>query len=148
MPQEILDYLQENRVCVFAIEMMDGSPHAATVHFANTPEPVFVFETEKGYRKAEALEGREVSRATLVVGSNEGNMRTLQLDGQAQLLQDASLKDLYLTKFPEKKSKLDDPKVIMFSFSPTWWRFTDWTHPKGKTITTSDGKVVVIPRTK
>jgi len=146
MTQEILDYLKENRVCVFGIEMMDGSPHAATIHFANTDEPVFVFETEKGYRKAEALEGRGVSRATMVVGSNEGNMKTLQLDGEAQLLKDTSLTDIYLTKFPEKKNKLDNPKVLMFSFKPTWWRFTDWTRPEGKTITTSDGRIVVIPR--
>lgn len=137
MPQGILEYLKGQRVCVFAIEMMDGSPHAATVHFANTDEPVFVFETEKGYRKTEALFGREISRTSMVVGSNEGDMKTLQLDGVAQLA-DEKLKEIYLAKFPKKQGKLDDPKAVMFTFKPTWWRFTDWTAPGGKMITTSD----------
>jgi general stress protein 26 len=142
MSPEILAYLKGQQVCVFAIEMPDGSPHAATIHFANTDEPVFVFETEKGYRKTEALFGRDVSRATMVVGSNEGDMKTFQMDGTAQLLKDDAKKEFYLTKFPQKRGKLDNPKVVMFTFTPTWWRFTDWTKPEGKTILTSDSKVV------
>ncbi|HTR19136.1 MAG TPA: pyridoxamine 5'-phosphate oxidase family protein [Candidatus Paceibacterota bacterium] len=148
MTPEILEYLKGQRVGVFAIEMLDGSPHAATVHFANTDELVFIFETEKGYRKTEALVGREISRASMVVGSNESEMKTLQLDGTAQLLADEKLKMVYLAKFPKKQGKLHDPNAVMFMFTPTWWRFTDWTAPEGKIVVTSDGNKTVTPRAK
>ena len=147
MPVEILEYLKTQRVAVLAVEMMDGSPHAATVHFAHNDDPLFfVFETEKGYRKTEPLFGREVSRASLVVGFDESNLQTLQLDGTVQLLKDDSQRGPYLAKFPSKQGKLDDPDVVMFAFTPTWWRFTDWTRPEGKTIINSDGTVTVVPK--
>jgi len=73
-------------------------------------------------------------------------MQTLQLDGEARILSaaDSALKEMYLTKFPEKRAKAEGEKVVFFTFTPTWWRFTDWTRPEGKTIFTSDGQVVVV----
>ena len=140
---EILGYLETQRVGVLAIEMLDGSPHAATVHFAHSSEPFcFYFETDKNYRKSEPLFGRATSRASFVVGSDENNLKTLQLDGAAQLIDSEKENDhfaaVYFKKFPEKKKKLDDPKLVLFKFTPTWWRFTDWTGPQGKTIMTSE----------
>ncbi|MBI5470157.1 pyridoxamine 5'-phosphate oxidase family protein [Candidatus Kaiserbacteria bacterium] len=139
MNQEILAYLKSQRVGVFAIEMLDGSPHAATVHYANTDGPVFIFETDRVYRKSEPLLARKESRASMVVGSNEGDMKTLQLDGIASMIaEDSPLLETYFAKFPEKKAKYAPPKSLFFTFTPTWWRFTDWTKPKGKTIATSN----------
>jgi general stress protein 26 len=141
MKQEILDYLKTQRIGVLAVEMLDGSPHAATVHFAHTDDPfVFYFETYRDYRKAESLYGRDVTRASFVVGSDESNMKTFQLDGIVQLLKpdERTLFDaVYLGKFPEKKKKADDPKFVFFKFIPSWWRFTDWITPQGKIILTS-----------
>ena len=31
---EIAEYLKEERIGVLAVEMLDGSPHAATVHYS------------------------------------------------------------------------------------------------------------------
>jgi general stress protein 26 len=142
MRKEILDYLRTQRVGVLAVEMMDGSPHAATVHFSHTEDPfVFYFETYREYRKAEALFGKKQSRASFVVGANESDMKTLQLDGIVQLLTSEEIKNfgsLYLEKFPNKKEKSHDPKFIFFKFTPYWWRFTDWTTPQGKVILTSE----------
>ncbi len=141
MPPEILNYLSSERVGVLALEMMDGSPHAATVHFAHQDDPfAFYFETYREYRKAEALYGREVSRASFVVGCTEDDNKTLQLDGIVELLkpeEKAAFDRIYLGKFPNKKEKSVDPKFVFFKFTPTWWRFTDWTNPKGKKILTS-----------
>jgi len=39
--KKILDYLKDQRVGVLAVEMLDGSPHGATVHFAHTEDPRF-----------------------------------------------------------------------------------------------------------
>ncbi len=138
----ILAYLKTQRIGVLAVEMPDGSPHAATVHFAHAEDPlVFYFETCRDYRKAEPLLARERTRASFVVGCDEGNMKTLQLDGTVALLkpEEKTLFDaVYLGKFPEKKEKSQDPKYIFFKFTPTWWRFTDWTTAQRKMILTSE----------
>ena len=142
MRQEIFDYLNTQRVGVLAVEMMDGSPHAATVHFAHSDEPfVFYFETYREYRKCESLFGRKTSRASFVVGSDEQNMRTLQLDGTVELVTPREKENydaVYFGKFPKKLEKSKDPKFVFFKFVPTWWRFTDWSHPNGKQIWSSD----------
>ena len=140
MHQEILDYLKTQRVGVLAVEMMDGSPHAATVHFAHSEDPfIFYFETNREYRKSEALFGKEKTRASFVVGSTEDTMKTLQVDGVAELIQPQEREiynSIYFGKFPKKKEKSEGPSFVFFKFTPTWWRFTDWTTPTGKIILT------------
>ncbi len=144
MNQEILDYIKSQRVGVLAVEMMDGSPHAATVHFAHTDNPLmFFFETQREYRKAEAILGRESTRASFVIGADESTMKTIQLDGEVRLIKENEkelFNTLYFEKFPKKKEKSSDPKFIFFTFIPKWWRFTDWTKPEGKLIITSEDK--------
>ena len=122
--------------------MMDGSPHGATVHFAHTDNPlVLYFETNREYRKTEPLFGREKTRASLVIGSSEGDMKTLQFNGTAELLKVGDMEtfnSVYLEKFPEKKEKAESGKLVLFKFTPSWRRFTNWTRPGGKLILTSD----------
>jgi general stress protein 26 len=141
MPPEVLSYLQQERVGVLAVQMLDGSPHAATVHFAHTESPcVFYFETYRTYRKAEPILKQPVTRASLVIGADEKQMKTLQLDGEVRRVTDEQIiNDIYLAKFPNKVAKraADPDNIIFFSFTPTWWRFTDWNQPKEKRILTS-----------
>jgi hypothetical protein len=110
------------------------------VHFAHTDGPILLFETDRKYRKAEALMSRPVSRASISVGFDEGpKSKTLQMDGEASIIEkDCELiKNVYLAKFPEKAKKMENPDAIFFSFKLTWWRFTDWSKPKGKNILSS-----------
>lgn len=88
--KEILKYLDSQRVGVLAVEMLDGSPHGATVHFAHTNDPlVFYFETSPEYRKAEPLHKNGKARATFVVGTSEEKpVRPLQLDGMVRVLKE------------------------------------------------------------
>lgn len=125
--------------------MLDGSPHSATVHVALCEDPfMFFFETYRPYRKCEALFGREHSRASLVIGFDESNRKTLQMDGEVQLLKTDTeillFNKIYFKKFPKKKEKAGDDKFVFFSFIPKWWRFTDWESPGGKRIISSEGK--------
>jgi uncharacterized protein YhbP (UPF0306 family) len=135
------DFLATERVGVFAIEMPDGSPHAATVHYAyDASTGTFYFETQATYRKAEALQARSHSRASLVIGTSESIMKTLQLDGLAQLIHDTErthFEAVYFGKFPEKLQKYASGKYVCFSLTPTWWRFTDWTAAAGKIMYSS-----------
>jgi uncharacterized protein YhbP (UPF0306 family) len=142
MNQETLDYLKTQTVCAFSVEMLDGSPHAATVHFAHAENPLmFFFETDRNYRKSEALLGKEITRACLVVGVDEKNKKTFQADGTARLLkpeEEKLFEEIYLGKFPNKAKKTADPNSLFFVFIPTWWRFTDYTRPEGKVIFSSE----------
>ena len=141
MNQEILDYIKSQRIGVLAVEMPDGSPHAATVHFANAENPlIFYFETDRDYRKSEALFGRDKSRASFVVGVDDQNKKTLQIDGEVRFIKDSEEKlfrEVYFSKFPEKIAKIT-PQKVFFLLTPTWWRYSDWTGPKGKVVITSD----------
>lgn len=140
MNQEILEYIKSQRVGVLALEMLDGSPHAATVHFTIVESPIFfIFETSAKSRKAEPILKNQITRASLVIGSDERNMKTLQFDGHVELLKadDPSI-DTYLDEFPEKKLKVQKSQdIIFFKFIFSWWRYTDWTKPEGKLILSS-----------
>jgi general stress protein 26 len=141
MQPEITDYLATEQVGVLAVEMLDGGPHAATVHFAHAPGSlVLYFETYFESRKAEPLFGREATRASFVVGSDARAMKTLQLDGTVSLVtpeEKEAYAAVYFGKFPGKIEKSKDPKFTSFKFVPTWWRFTDWTLPSGKLVLVS-----------
>ena len=138
MDKDILEYIQNQRVCVIALEMPDGSPHAATVHFAHGEDPLtFVFMTDRKYKKGEALLEKELVRASVVVGTSEEDQKTLQMDGIARKITRGNpLWEAYFMKFPKKREKYNGPDDLFFSFTPTWWRFTDWTAPEGKTVRT------------
>ncbi len=140
MNKEIFDYIETQKVGVLSVEMLDSSPHGATVHFAHTDAPVFYFETARDSKKAEAILGRENTRASFVIGANELNPITLQMNGIVRLLkedEEEAFNAVYLGKFPNKKSKTG-PGYIKFVFTPTWWRFTDYTRPEGKFILSSE----------
>lgn len=146
MNPEVLEYLKSQRVCVVAVEMPDGSPHAATVHFAISEDSMaFIIQTSPKYRKSEALLDKPSVRASLVVGLEEvagGKDKTFQLDGEARLVNpDEDLIQTYFDKFPEKGKKFSDD--IFFVVTPVWWRFTDWSKPEGKTVFNSDGTILV-----
>ena len=144
MDQKIIDFINSQRICVLSVEMMDGSPHGATLHFAINENPLtFLFKTSRSYKKCEPLFGKDITRASIVIGVDESNMKTLQIDGEARLIkaeEEELFKNNYYGKFPEKVKSTPDPDAVRFSFAPTWWRYTDWTGPEGKIILTSEDK--------
>lgn len=136
LPTEALDCVKKERVGVIAVKMPDGVPHGATVHFAWIDNPLtFIFLTSPTYRKVEPLRNGDTP-ATFVIGTTEELNKTLQMDGYARLQDSEEIRQAYFAKFPEKLGK--HPDNVFFAFTPTWWRFTDWTLPQGKTIWRSD----------
>lgn len=140
MNQKVLEYIETQRVCVLAVEMPDGSPHSATVHFAAEPDGSrFYFWTLPESRKVESLHVRPSSRASVVIGFDEANMKTLQMDGVVEFVAEENREhfdSIYFGKFPDKVGKFPDAVAVVFS--PTWWRFTDWTTPQGRVVMTSN----------
>lgn len=136
MDEKVLEYIETQRVCVLAVEMLDGSPHSATVHFAAEPAGSrFYFWTLPETRKVESLHARPSSRASVVIGFDEANMKTVQMDGVVTFVSDQDREQfdaVYFGKFPEKVGKFPDAVAVVFT--PTWWRFTDWTTPQGRAV--------------
>lgn len=141
MNSNILDFLKTQRACVLAVEMLDGSPHGATIHFAHKENPfIFYFETNRQYRKVQPLFGKHNTRATVVIGTSQDTTKTFQMDGVLRLVEDSEVGDynkVYLGKFPEKLEKSQKPDFVRMIFSPTWWRYTNW-DKNGKIILTSE----------
>ena len=138
--QEIVSYLKDNRVCVLAVALSTGVPHASTVHYAyDEASGLFVFETHHEYRKLEPFQKKPQVSASLVVGSDERTLRTLQVDGVCELLSpDAPQIAYYMDVFPEKQGKYEEQKLVFFTFTPHWWRFTDWAQREGKRVDISE----------
>ena len=75
-----------------------------------------------------------------MIGFVEGaGQKTLQMDGVVRVLSadEKNYQETYFAKFPQKAEGEDDPDDLFFVFEPTWWRFTDWSGPAGKTVLTS-----------
>ncbi len=124
MDSTVLEYLQTQRVCVLAVEMPDGSPHAATVNFTHTEDPLtLIIMTGPTSRKHGALVMATV-RSSIVIGVDERDMRTLQVNGHASFSTNQTLQRLYFDRFP--KALYMFPKDVLVIFTPTWCRFTDW----------------------
>lgn len=141
MRQEVLEYAKSQRVGILAVEMLDGSPHAATVHFANSEDPfIFYFATSLNSRKVSPLLKKKVTRASFVVGADESNRKTLQIDGELELITsqtEEAFESTYFGKFPEKKQP-NAPTSARLKFTPKWWRFTDWTVQNGPVLLSSE----------
>jgi uncharacterized protein YhbP (UPF0306 family) len=140
MNEQILNFIKSKRVGVLAVQMPDGSPHAATIHFAYEEEPlVFLFETSPETKKASVFKIKQETEASFVIGTDAADTKTLQMNGIAKavtLVEKENFEEKYFGRFPEKKGK--HANQFSFIFTPTWWRFTDWNTPEGKKILSSD----------
>lgn len=131
MDQKVLDFIRNHRVCSLTVLLSDGTPHAAAMHYSHTEEPlIFYFSTDKTYRKSEALLTGQRVKASMVIGFNEEEWLTLQLEGAIHIMQDEDetkrIKTIHYQKNPSSKQFESLPTTIFLVFTPTWWRFTDF----------------------
>jgi len=118
MKQEVIEYLDSQKVGVIAIERLDGSLHGAAIHYAYSQNPFqFYFATERNSLKVDGLIVHGTSQATFVVGSDESAMKTIQLDGVVSLVTPEDHKNfekVYFGKFGGEHK--EDPEQLMFTF--------------------------------
>ncbi len=145
MKEEMIAFLQNERFGSVATLLLNGDPHVATVHFACIPDTFeIIIQTNPLSRKYERLAQMGKCRASFTTGFEEIKTVVAQFDGSMTTDVTQEQKDFYLKKFPEKIGKYKTEVFIVFK--PDWWRYTDWTKPEGKTILTSDGKIVMIKK--
>lgn len=140
MKQEINDFLKSQSIAVITVMMPDGSPHSASIHYAHNDDLWFFFGTAQATLKSDALHAAEAVKASLVIGFDQATMRTLQLHGEARLLnpnENDLFTQVYSIKFPHVPVNNMDPKNVYFVFTPTWWRYSDFKHPDGKLVLSS-----------
>lgn len=139
MNEEISAYLNSQRIAVLTVLLPDGQPHASSIHFANDEDFNFFFQTSADSRKATDLTTTP-RKAALVVGFDESHMVTLQLEGEVRLIKPEEVEhynNIYLGKFQMKVEKEEDATTARLIFTPTWWRYTDWTKPEGRLVLTN-----------
>lgn len=130
MNPKALELLKKERVCVFAVPMQDGAPHAATVHFSQQLDPVKIFIQTYPTVKAKAIQDKGgKAKAAIVVGTDEKEFVTLQMHGDVRIVSDMQeLEQIYkihYAKQPESE-KYKSSTTIFLEFTPTWWRYTDF----------------------
>lgn len=125
---ELLRFMKSHRWAVEATATPGGKPQAALVGFAVTPQLEVVFDTVASTRKVANL--RANPRVALVIGGwGDGEMRTLQYEGVADIPEGAELERLqadYFDAFPDGPSRLSWPGITYVRISPTWMRLSDF----------------------
>ena len=139
MNENILNFIKSQRVAVLGVQKLDGAPHSATMHFVNLEDPLrFLILTSSASKKCEAIVANGKCKASLVIGISEEDMKTIQLEGDAEFTEDTSILDAYFAKFPEKWDKYSPGGHDAFMlFTPTWWKFSDY-KAEGQKIFTSE----------
>lgn len=132
LDKRALEFLGSKRVGVLAVQLKDGSPHAATVHFSHQENPLrLFFLTDRNYKKCEALLDGAIVRSSFVTGFSEEEMQTLQLDGTAHMVTDSAeltnLKNTHFKKISTAQRYENDPDSVFLEFVPDWWQYSDYT---------------------
>lgn len=128
---QVLDFIKNSRVLALTVLLPDSTPHTSAMHFAHRDDPLtFIFLTEKGSLKVSALKDKKRQLGAITIGFDEKEMVTLQLHGEVSRLEKsdelAKLKEIYFKKFPQNKKYENDPESVFLSFTPSWFRYSDY----------------------
>lgn len=131
MDSKILDFLRMQRICSLTTLLVDGAPHAAAMHYSHSSDPLTLyFSTENTGKKCEALLDGSTTKASVVIGFSEKEWITLQMDGEVKTILDkedlAKAQEIHYTKHPKSEKYKNEPETIFLSFTPAWWRYTDY----------------------
>jgi len=139
MDEQILNFLNKDRICVISVPMEDESLHSAAVHFSFQESPFkFYIQTSKTSLKAKPFLGGATKNGAIVIGFSEQDWITLQMHGSVRAVLDPNeaetVAETHYKKQPQAKQR-KGPNSIFMEFTPTWYRFTDF-NTKPPTIIT------------
>lgn len=130
VPPKALALIKKQNVCSLSTTLVDGSPHAAVLHysFGNSPLEIY-FSTDKTSKKCKVLVNKKSVKGSFVIGFVDDEP-TLQMDGDIEMITDKSKSDeisvMHYQKNPGSAEFKDDPNTIFLVFRPTWWRYTEY----------------------
>jgi len=122
---DLLRFLESERLGVVGSISPEGSPQAALVGFAVTPELEIVFDTVKSSRKYRNLTKNPA--ASFVIGCS--TEITAQFEGTAAELAGEELEryqQIYFAKWTDGPARLSWPGICYFVVRPHWIRYSDF----------------------
>ena len=127
--QELLALLKENRVCVLATAMPDGTPHTTVTHYsmaADKPVKLF-FSTDDRSTKVQNILHND--KAAVVVGWSEETWISAQMRGEIRIIKDQAeliyAKTTHYALHPNSQQFENDPHTVFLVFTPSWTRYSD-----------------------
>jgi hypothetical protein len=130
--EELLKFLQKNRLGVISTISDSGDPQSALVGIAATDQFEFIFDTLGRTRKCQNL--RKRPNISVVVGWEREI--TVQHEGIADEPSGAELerlKAIYFAVYPECMSHQNWDGITYVRIRPTWIRYSDF-NPNGEII--------------
>lgn len=128
--KKVLDFLVKNRISVLATILKDKTPYSATMHFALSQKPYFVFFTEKDSKKCSHFKPGRIYPASVVIGFSETDFVEFQSTGTVKIVSNekelSDVWEVYLKKFPRARKWRDSKTDVMLKFVPKWWRYTEF----------------------
>ena len=122
---EVYRFMDGERLGVLSTATKDGSPEAALMGFAVTPELEIIFDTVRTSRKYPNL--KENPCVAWVVGCT--TEITVQYEGEAEELEGAALtkyKPIYFRKFTDGAARENWDGITYFVVRPKWVRYCDY----------------------
>jgi len=129
MDPKVVEFLTSHRVSSVTILLKDSTPHGAALHYSHKDSPLTLyFSTERTSRKCQGLLDGESAKAAVVIGHDEKEWLTLQMEGDIKIVPKDELEEaqsVHYKKMPSSEAWKNDPATVLLAFTPTWWRFTD-----------------------
>ncbi len=122
---KLFDFIGRQKLAVLATVDPDGSPQAALVGIAVTPQLEIVLDTVDSSRKYRNLMASPA--ASFVVGWEDEI--TLQYQGRAAALESDELeryKEVYFARWPDGRDRQSWPGIAYFVVRPEWIRYCDY----------------------
>lgn len=137
MDRKVVSFLDKHRISVLTTILPDGTPHSASLHYANSVDPLyFIFWTGRKTRKCAHFEEGKKYPSSLAIGFSEEEFVTIQMEGQISIVSkkdiDSSYK-VYQAKFEGSAKYNGDKDDVLLKFVPKWWRYSEF-KPKLSTI--------------
>lgn len=131
MQSEVIYFISRQHIAAATIQLPDKSLYPAVMHVAHRENPFgLLFLTDKNSKKLSSLQLDKPVPAGVVLGFNEQEFTTLQMQGIVREVRKDQLRELemiYFLKFPWKKKLAEQNKsLILIEFIPHWWRYTDY----------------------
>ncbi len=130
MDERVIKFLKRHRISVLTTLLKNGQPHSAALHYAANFEPFyFIFFTDISSRKMEGLIDGKPGKASLVIGFNEEEWLTMQLEGEVRWVPNSDeferTWEIYASKFNGVEKNKSDSNAAIITFTPKWWRYTE-----------------------
>jgi pyridoxine/pyridoxamine 5'-phosphate oxidase len=123
----LMDFIAKHRLGVLSTVSPGSAPESALVGIAVTDRLELVFDTLETTRKSENL--RKNPKIAFVIGWDEKNERTLQIEGVADEPKGAELarlKEVYFSVYPDGREREKWAGITYFRVRPTWARYSDF----------------------